>query len=328
MGFRIRFGKLLKYKEKPGVTAVVIPGRVKEIGDDAFRDCESLTSVTIPEGVKRICFGAFSGCAHLNSVQLPGSLTVIEGYAFSRCQRLTSVTIPDSVTEIEHCVFSGCKQLASVVIPDTVERIGDGAFEGTPWLENQKEELVIAGRHNLIGYNGGSTTVKIPDSVLWMDREILKRLKIVTYRGFTFHAVGTMHKVNEMGIMLTMVMERRYNAKRIEVLRQEMRDMYDGWGVPESTMYPVLWQLFPVFPEEPELLDHVRTHLADMLHYHIDRGNVAAVEAVCQNGTLLTADNIDSFMTYANRQGQLEIQLVLMHYKKEHLGYDTNTLTL
>lgn len=328
MGFKIRWGTLLSYQEEPGVTVVRIPGRVKKIGKGAFRDCTGLTAVTIPEGVRRICFSAFSGCKNLTSVQLPGSLTVIEGYAFSGCQRLTSVTIPDSVTEIEHCVFGGCKQLASVVIPDTVERIGDKAFAGTPWLEEQKEEFVIAGKHVLIRYNGGRSCVQIPDSVRQVNASVLEHLKKVTYRGMTLEALGTMHRVNDLQIMCSMMMNGQYDRHRIEVLRQELRDMYDGWGVPESTMYPLLWQLFPLFPEEPELLDYAREYLDEMMCYLIDKGNIAAVEAVCKNGTLLTADNIDSFITYANRQGQLEIQLMLMNYKKEHIGYDADTLTL
>ncbi len=41
---------------------------VKEIGDDAFKDCSSLTSITIPGTVTSIDKGAFVGCSSLTSV--------------------------------------------------------------------------------------------------------------------------------------------------------------------------------------------------------------------------------------------------------------------
>ena len=59
MGFQIEDGVLIKYTEEPGVTEVVIPDGVTEIGDRAFYECESLTSITLPDGVTEIGKYAF-----------------------------------------------------------------------------------------------------------------------------------------------------------------------------------------------------------------------------------------------------------------------------
>lgn len=61
MGFEIENGILKKYTEIPGVTEVVIPNTVTQIGGRAFSNCCSL-EVTIPKSVKKIGPCAFQGC--------------------------------------------------------------------------------------------------------------------------------------------------------------------------------------------------------------------------------------------------------------------------
>ena len=62
MGFHISNGVLEKYTEEEGVTEVVIPDCVKEIGEQAFCNCSNLTRITIPDSVADIGEGAFDGC--------------------------------------------------------------------------------------------------------------------------------------------------------------------------------------------------------------------------------------------------------------------------
>ncbi|MCI8399819.1 MAG: leucine-rich repeat protein [Oscillibacter sp.] len=56
--FNIRDGILRKYNGPGG--DVTIPEGVKEIGDEAFRFCESLTSVIVPKSVTKIGRDVFS----------------------------------------------------------------------------------------------------------------------------------------------------------------------------------------------------------------------------------------------------------------------------
>lgn len=90
-----------------GLTSVVIPDSVTEIGDYAFCDCENLKSVTIGNSVEKIYNNAFDGCG-LTSVIIPDSVTYIGNEAFMSCHELTSIDIPDSVTEIGDAAFLGC----------------------------------------------------------------------------------------------------------------------------------------------------------------------------------------------------------------------------
>ena len=66
---------------------------VREIGEEAFRDCD-LTTVILPEGLTSIGDSAFYFCNSLTAVTLPDSLTSIGDDAFSFCSSLTAVTLP------------------------------------------------------------------------------------------------------------------------------------------------------------------------------------------------------------------------------------------
>lgn len=98
---------------------VVIPStingvKVKTIGNEAFRWCDSITSVTIPDGVTSIEKSAFYGCSNLTS---------IEDSVFNKCSSLTSIIIPNGVKVIGINEFVGCISLKSITIPNSVTSI-------------------------------------------------------------------------------------------------------------------------------------------------------------------------------------------------------------
>lgn len=113
---------------------------VKRIPGLIANEC-GLTSVVIPDSVTEIGSGAFDHCEALKSVKIGNSVTIIENGAFRDCSSLTSVVIPNSVTKIEDEAFYGCEGLTSVDIPASVTSIGDAAFLGCPLPEDLKNEL-------------------------------------------------------------------------------------------------------------------------------------------------------------------------------------------
>jgi hypothetical protein len=81
----------------------------------------------------------------------------------------TKIIIPSTiqgvtVVSIGDGAFAFCSTLTSVSIPASVVSIGSAAFYDTPWYKNQKDEFVIVNNF-LIGYNGKSTKVTIPNTV-------------------------------------------------------------------------------------------------------------------------------------------------------------------
>lgn len=91
--------------------------------ESMYRDRKGLTNVVIQEGVTSIGSNAFQNCTSLATVTLPSTLTEIKQYAFYNCP-LTSITIPEGVTIIGGNAFY--KPLFTrFVIPSTVVTTGN-----------------------------------------------------------------------------------------------------------------------------------------------------------------------------------------------------------
>jgi hypothetical protein len=118
-----------------GLTAVIIPDSVPNIGTCAFNSCKNLSSIVLPESVTEIGSYAFCGCRSLTAVNIPRSVTAIKSCAFAD-SGLTAVVLPESVTELGMHAFSGCTSLTAVDISrsvtaiEGVAEIGEWAFLG------------------------------------------------------------------------------------------------------------------------------------------------------------------------------------------------------
>jgi len=71
---------------------------LKIIGENTFRNCETLVNITIPNTVTSIENYAFYGCINIASITIPSSVTNIGwGGTFNRCDSLNSVTFEGTI---------------------------------------------------------------------------------------------------------------------------------------------------------------------------------------------------------------------------------------
>ena len=147
---------IVGYQNAPNI--IVIPEnisyegykfKVKSIGNDAFRGCESLISVTIENGIIDIGEHSFEDCTNLTSVKIGNDIKSIGKSAFSYCTNLTSVTIGNSVTNIGDSAFYNCQSLKNVTIPDKVTNIGNWVFYFCTSLSN----VTVGSGVTSIGYH-------------------------------------------------------------------------------------------------------------------------------------------------------------------------------
>ena len=111
-----------------GLTSIVIPEGVGNIGNNCFQSAGALTSVSFAT-TKSIVFGTyvFKSCGALTSIALPEGTTAIGSSMFGDCTSLTSITIPASATSIGASAFSECTNLASVIFATAPESDAEGA---------------------------------------------------------------------------------------------------------------------------------------------------------------------------------------------------------
>lgn len=99
--------------------------------DNAFRDCPTLRSVVLPFRLRALGNRVFANCPRLEVVAMPDNLEVLGKGVFYGCESLISIYIPDNVRVIPEQAFYNCSALKEVSMPEGVEVIGPKAFYST-----------------------------------------------------------------------------------------------------------------------------------------------------------------------------------------------------
>ena len=152
------------FKNCTALKSVVLPDHLTSLGDETFAGCTSLTEIDLPDSLERISWDGFSESG-LTHIELPNSVTEIGARAFQDCKALESVVLSENLTRIRDTAFSGCEKLASIELPSSLEKIETSAFSGTSLVS-----VVIPDSVNDLGYYvfedcPNLEAVLIPDSV-------------------------------------------------------------------------------------------------------------------------------------------------------------------
>lgn len=149
------------------VESLVLPDRLKVIGDYAFDHVVSLSTLTFGTQLTAIGAGAFAGTS-VTSIVIPDTVTEIGEQAFDGCESLTSITLPANET-ISGAAFSNCPELATVVIPEGVKYIADQAFRDCVALVNITLPAGLISIGAQAFYNCTSlTSLNIPNTVTFI----------------------------------------------------------------------------------------------------------------------------------------------------------------
>lgn len=111
-----------------GFKTITVPENVTNIGNNAFRYCDSLKTVTLPNGVTSMGTYVFSDDHVLESANIPTGVNTVPNYTFQNCEKLTSVTMHDGITSIGSYAFSGCTALTSIELNNQITSINSYAF--------------------------------------------------------------------------------------------------------------------------------------------------------------------------------------------------------
>lgn len=116
------------FKDNNSITGITLPDTVTEIGNYAFAGCDYLTEIHFSSALTEIGESAFYQSG-LTSVKFPASLTTLGENAFYECASLTSVSFTgNNLKEIPSAAFYKCEKLADLTLSEGLMVIGDFSF--------------------------------------------------------------------------------------------------------------------------------------------------------------------------------------------------------
>jgi hypothetical protein len=138
-----------------GLTSIRIPNSVANMGENVFKDCQSLRSATLPINPNFIAIstGTFHSCINLGNVTIPAYVTMIMNNAFYNCSSITSITIPASVIAINAGAFQACSNLTTVTFNGTIP---SGSLSSGTALPGDLRDKYIAGGPGTYWRSGGT----------------------------------------------------------------------------------------------------------------------------------------------------------------------------
>ena len=151
-----------------GISEVVLPDKVTEIGESAFASCydwysgSGLKSIRLPDGLLSVGDSAFRNCGMLESINIPSSVTYFGSSALSDCSSLTmdKIDIPENskvlytdgvaiydVGKTTLMMYPAKNAQSTYTVLEGVKTITEYAFSGVESLE----EVVLPDSLTYIG---------------------------------------------------------------------------------------------------------------------------------------------------------------------------------
>ena len=188
------------YAEAKGITGVVIPAAITDMGDNVFFGCTSLDHFTveagnpyysvndgvlmadsnsflvaypagksnasymIPNGVNEIAPGAFGFAQNLKEVAVPAGVEYIDNWCFAYSQ-IEKVSIAGTVYQIDDYAFAYCDKLHDLTLSSGIEKIYHAAFAYDTALKQVTlpNTLTLIGQYAFCGT--GLSCITIPNSL-------------------------------------------------------------------------------------------------------------------------------------------------------------------
>ena len=117
------------------LSTIMIPPSVCEVEKYAFRDCKSLLEIALnPDKSMTVGNDAFRNCETLEKVLLSPAVMSLGNYCFENCGALKDVTIGSGITAIPQYCFANDGSIENIVLPYYVKSIGTNAFANDPKL--------------------------------------------------------------------------------------------------------------------------------------------------------------------------------------------------
>lgn len=330
---------------------IVIPEGVRELRSCAFKGCGRLTKVKLPESLEVIGAGAFCDCTSLADIELPKGLRSIGSHAFDRTALVNkaaedrralllggryllyspqiqspALELPEGTELIAGGAFANlgdsrfktarlegvksvgdeaflrCGQLEDVYMPD-VEHIGSGVFEGCDRL------------HAYIGCKGAGLTA---------GKWAFEKGQVITFLfGSENCSDGEKTVRREFTVTLLSDLEERGGGQTLFDFAAEPSG--ENFAALNEYEYKLAAAVCFYDREGGDVFrSFLRKNIADAVKLATDRADSALLRRTLGTGYLGTAGTAEC-IDHAIAAKRLEQQVILMRYKQENFGGQTDS---
>ncbi len=171
------------------IKKVILPDRLKAIGDDCFKGCSSLKEINLPSSLIYLGCFAFSDTG-IEKIAIPSKLKTInarcfyqsglkevslanvekidEG-AFECCFLLKKISLPESVREIGAKAFAYCYSLEEAALPSSLQALPSSCFEGDHELSSVSLPSSLFSLNENCFADTGLNRIYIPENVIKLE---------------------------------------------------------------------------------------------------------------------------------------------------------------
>jgi hypothetical protein len=260
-------------------------------------------NIVVPDGVRKIGAVVFGNHKGIKSITIPDSVMDIAFYAFRGCRNLTYIRLPEGLTEINMALFNGCESLKEITVPENVKAIRNAAFEKCISLE----EIVIPKNvkeidNDVFNECKSLRRVILPDS--------LKRIGMRVFDGCTSLETIKIGRLTEINVK-----EAKVNISQL--------------------MYTIINRNFSEYNSRvtkyilslkgKNMRAYIINNFAGIVnHGLIDSNDIETLSRLMAEKDFFTRKNIDECIQYAIENEKHEIYIMLVNYKAERFGMDSN----
>jgi len=329
-------GVLIKYNGS--AEHVIVPDDVIYIGKYAFVGCNFIRSVELPEEVVHIYARAFLNCTKLEKINLPPYLADIGEGAFCGCRNLKQIQFPRRLEKIENEAFQNTG-LEEITIPDTLQEIGESVFAGC--FDLRKMTLSKNMRyipHSFLAYCGNLTELVIPEGIesiepaAFLQCKSLKEIHLPDSIKSLYNSIADDQNSYEF---IYRNIRFDHHIPAVRDLRQQMKVnlqtclnainyyIFDSNFTinPALEKIRILLQLVQNTPDDERILRYFRKNLTEDVKTLITEHEIETVRKVIEAG-IIQKENIDDLIRYTIDQKLYELQVMLMNYKREKIGFE------
>ncbi|HAJ96447.1 MAG TPA: hypothetical protein DCO72_01750 [Ruminococcus sp.] len=348
------------FGECQSLVSVTIPDSVKSISDRAFSGCCSLEGIDIPKGITAIGKNVFDGTLWLKH-HPDEFVIVGDGVLVSYRGKNPDVIIPEDVKFLTQSIFYGNqKNIRSVFIPETVTALNDSLHcnnlqeinvsEQNPYYSSLDGILYNKTQSVMLIYPHGkkSSCFRVPEGVTEIEEYCA--FHSVTKR---FMIPETVNKIGDLAFSEDTTLVFEWYGRQIPIF------LIKDWASFTNPDEQATWALFAVFSNGIGILDFLKdisiqnfnkmsgaaypyqlavfcydmdSGIADYLRENIIPVTEFAIEydlhemmqKLLDSGYIDT-ENIDTLINFAiehtQKTSNAEMQVQLMEYKKQHIGY-------